>query len=338
MRTRTSGFTLVELLVVIAIIGMLVGLLLPAVQRAREAARGMQCTNNLKQCGLALLNYESSQRAFPGVGSGNLCFSVQAKILPYAEENALHDMIDFTQPLLVGSKGNMKLNPLQSQAAQTPVGMFCCPSDGERVLFSEYQGATSENPFAGGNYVVCTGSGSKNNYVIQNKTDALFYYDSKVRFADIRDGSSHTLAMSETLLGNHQDTSEAVDRMRQVGKSSSLTATNTGFSGLSDPPDWSALESSCSGWGGNRASAWILGRGIFTSFIAWRVPNAGPDLTSASGGGQQLGLYFARSEHTGGVNALFADGSVRRVANSVDISTYQAFATVAGNEIEQNYE
>ncbi|MDO4585089.1 MAG: DUF1559 domain-containing protein [Planctomycetia bacterium] len=328
-----AGFTLVELLVVIAIIGMLVGLLLPAVQNAREAARRMQCLNNLKQCGLAMQNYHSFMNKFPGIGTGTSCFSVQSKLLPYAEQSALYMLIDFDQPLLAGTQGNMKINPVHAQAVQTRIPMFLCPSDGASDLFSTYQGATEENPFAGGNYMVCVGSGKNGNYVIQLKTDALFYYDSDTSFRSIRDGSSNTLAMSETLLGNAQDTSECIDPQRQIGKSSALKATGQGFQGLPDPPDWGSLEAACSAWGGNRASSWILGRGIFTSFVAYRPPNAGPDLTSASGGGQQLGFHFSRSGHTGGVNVLLADGSVRFVSDSTDVEVWQAAATIAGSEV-----
>ena len=98
-----NGFSLVELLVVIAIIGILVALLLPAVQAAREAARRMSCTNNLKQCGLAVHLYESGYRVFPSVtNSPTYCFSVQAKLLPFAEQANLQSLINFSLPLFTG--------------------------------------------------------------------------------------------------------------------------------------------------------------------------------------------------------------------------------------------
>lgn len=95
-----SGFTLVELLVVIAIIGVMVGLLLPAVQAAREAARRMSCSNNLRQIALATHNYESSHRVIPAM-MGTSTYSPQARILPYIEQAAMHDLIDFELPLLL---------------------------------------------------------------------------------------------------------------------------------------------------------------------------------------------------------------------------------------------
>ncbi|MBR5627153.1 MAG: DUF1559 domain-containing protein [Thermoguttaceae bacterium] len=328
-----KAFTLVELLVVVAIIGILIGLLLPAVQSARETARRMQCSNHLRQFGLALQNYHGIHGIFPGVGSGSYCFSVQAKLLPYMEQANLHDLIDYDVPLLVGQKGAMKFNPLQSEVAKTKLEFFRCPSDGADTFFPDAQGSSIDCPLAGGNYVVCTGSGANKSYVIQQETDALFYYDSQNSFGSILDGSSNTMAMSETLLGNQMSGSTSKDRRRQIGKSTALVAGNDGFSSLPDPPDWNALESACTGWIGTRACSWLLGRGLFTSYIAYLPPNPKtPDMTAANGGGQQLGFYFSRSAHPSGVNVLFADGSVRLISNNTATAVYQAMATIAGNE------
>src|SRR5690606_8197484 len=116
MKLNRSAFTLVELLVVIAIIGILVGLLLPAVQAAREAARRMQCSNNLKQIILATHNYEATYKRLPGL-TGSSSFSPQARILPYIEQANLQDLIDFQQPLYVGPAWQARLNPLFVPAA-----------------------------------------------------------------------------------------------------------------------------------------------------------------------------------------------------------------------------
>lgn len=123
-----SGFTLVELLVVIAIIGILVGLLLPAVQSAREAARRMSCSNNLKQIALATHNYESTFKKIPGM-TGSSSYSVQARILPQIEQAGLSELIDFDQPLLLGPAWMARFNPRLRDAVEMVVPTFVCPSD-----------------------------------------------------------------------------------------------------------------------------------------------------------------------------------------------------------------
>src|SRR6059058_1133373 len=128
-RTRkTRGFTLIELLVVIAIISVLVSLLLPAVQQAREGARRTQCKNNLKQMGLALANYESTFTTFPLANAQNYIanaqgFSAQARLLPYMEQTNLQNLLDFTQPAFTGPFNALVPNPLFVNAfsMQVPV-------------------------------------------------------------------------------------------------------------------------------------------------------------------------------------------------------------------------
>ncbi|MBU4272558.1 MAG: DUF1559 domain-containing protein, partial [Planctomycetes bacterium] len=153
-RPARPGFSLVELLVVITIIGILISLLLPAVQAAREAARRMSCANNLKQIGLALHNYHSHYNCFPGLGTTtSTSFSVQAKLLPFVEQENLRNLIDFTQPLYLGSSHSQTLNPAQAAAARTRLSLFRCPSDAGEDMYEEKPGEV----LAGGNYVVCGG-------------------------------------------------------------------------------------------------------------------------------------------------------------------------------------
>jgi len=326
-----KGFTLIELLVVIAIIGILMALLLPAVQAAREAARRMSCTNNLKQCVLALHNYDASYRCFPGFGASSLhSFSVQAKLLPFAEQKNLQDLIDFGQPLFVGSSHNQRLNPVQADAARTVVGMFRCPSDGEDDIYTEYY-TQGDQAFAGGNYVVCSGSGTGTNYDIRYPTDGLFYYKSACAFRNVRDGTSNTVVMSETLLGNHQDTRgpQPQDPLRQIA--SARVPPNVGSPGLSGivDPDLASLVAGATRWRGNRASAWIVGKPYTSTFCTYMPPNTPiPDWYSMG-----IGFYTCRSLHPGGANAALADGSVTFVSQTIDLHTWRALGTCAAGEV-----
>ena len=329
-----QAFSLVELLVVITIIGILVALLLPAVQAAREAARRIGCTNNLKQCGLAMHLYEATHRVFPGVGgSPTSCFSVQAKLLPFAEQANLQSLIDFSLPLFSGNAGNVKLNPAQAQAARTIVPMFRCVSDSADDVFSKYMVSGSDQAFAGGNYVICTGSGMGVTYDIRYTTDGLFHYGSACGFRDLRDGASNTLLMSESLLGSQHDTTGAnpEDPLRQVGWPAAYGSFNfngPGFPGVSDP-DLSAVAAGCTSWQGSRCSAWINGRPLFSAMSTYLSPNSPtPDIA----GKQHMGFFAARSNHPGGVIALLADGGSRFLSDRIDLTTWRALGTSSGGE------
>jgi len=133
-----KAFTLVELLVVIAIIGTLVGLLLPAVQSARESGRRMSCTNNLKQFGLALLNYEAARGHFPPTDARGSAaagptasggWSLHARLLPYAEESTIAARLDFTKAAFTGNFATQTPNPAFADLFATPLPMLLCPSD-----------------------------------------------------------------------------------------------------------------------------------------------------------------------------------------------------------------
>jgi prepilin-type N-terminal cleavage/methylation domain-containing protein/prepilin-type processing-associated H-X9-DG protein len=155
------GFTLVELLVVIAIIGVLMGLLLPAVQMAREAARRGQCSNNIRQMNLALMNYESAKQKFP-FGRDDLGFSTHSKLLPYMEQGNVYDRIDFT---LVFSHAN------NTVPRGTEISSFNCPSDPQ---------TDSADPNFG-----------------QPDPNGVFFLNSNLRMAELLDGSSNTASISE---------------------------------------------------------------------------------------------------------------------------------------------
>ena len=337
MRRKTyapHGFTLVELLVVITIIGILIALLFPAVQAAHEAARRISCTNNLKQCGLAMHIYESGYQRFPGIGnSATTCFSVQAQLLPFAEQANLQSLIDFSLLLFTGPQGAKTLNPEQAAAARTVVPMFRCPSDGANDVFDQYMvDSNSDCAYAGGNYVVCTGSGTGITYDIRSATDGLFYYGSACGFHDIRDGASNTLLMSESLLGSGRNTTGPTpeDPTRQVGWPAAYSkfAPGGGFPGANNP-DLAAVAAGCTSWQGNRCTGWINGRPLFTAMSTYLPSNSPiPDIA----GQQHMGFFAARSNHPGGVNILLADGSTRFVSDGISLAVWRALGTIAGGE------
>lgn len=331
---RRNGFTLVEMLVVIAIIAMLVALLLPAVQMVREAARRMSCSNNLKQLGLALHNYHGAYECFPGFGATTLTsFSIPAQLLPFVEQENLQKLIDFDQPLYLGPNHSQTLNPAQRGAARTRLRLFRCPSDSQTDLLEEQPGEV----LAGGNYVACGGSGTGTNYDLRYPTDGMFHYGSRYGFRAMTDGASNTILMSETLLGlgkrmeNYTPTPS--ERRRLAGFLSGY-APRSGAPGLTQGgtvlqnPNLAALSEAATSWYGNRGFGWIVGKPLSTSFTAYLPPNSSlPDMQAMG-----IGFFSARSNHPGGVNCLFGDGSVRFVRDRIDSAVWRALATREAGE------
>lgn len=329
---RQHGFTLIELLVVIAIIAILIALLLPAVQQAREAARRVQCKNNLRQISLAIQSYAGDSTVLPGLSaSSQYGFSVQARILPYVDQSNLQDMIDFDVPLMLGSGGRQSLNPAHADAAGTALALFLCPSEYLSPVFQN--SSTGSAMFAGTNYVVCTGSGVDTNYDTRTETDGLFWWGSDSRFSHMTDGASNTLLLSESLLGDNSSGAGSVrDPRRQMARygGGGMGRPGLGFTGPpGQNPEIERAAAAAGNFDGRGRSSWIWGREHLTTFNTYMKPNSEfPDVHRNG-----FGWFAARSLHQGGVHTALGDGSVRFTSESIDRDVWRALGTKAGGEV-----
>ena len=305
-RNKNAAFTLVELLVVIAIIGILIGMLLPAVQAVREAARRTQCANNCRQMGLAALNFESAQMKFPagwstGVAKDPLAtpgWGWAAQLLPYMEQSNVGDQIDFTVAIS---------DPVNSAIIQTEMDVFLCPSDPADALQSLSSIMNDDDDVGGGVIGGSSGSGSRGSGSSTRKQSStkllvsrsnysgcfgnieiedaplagngVMFANSAVTFAGITDGSSNTMLVGE--------------RTNELGTVS-----------------WVGVVADV-----DEAFARIVG-------IADHAPN-------------DAGLHFDdfRGYHIGGINATYADGSTHFISDNVAVDAYQALGSRSGGEV-----
>jgi prepilin-type N-terminal cleavage/methylation domain-containing protein len=315
------AFTLVELLVVIAIIGVLVALLLPAVQAAREAARRSQCSNNLKQLGIGLHNYHDQRGVFPmgqhnPIGANppatawNRSCWWQA-VLPFVEQQPLFELIVTrskatpTPPYVTQFSNNVQ-NTVSEPGRNTIVKLFVCPSDADGPKNRTVAG--NEQGFHG-NYVLCAGS------TVFNPTtpvadpqginrNGMFYVYSTTKMASVVDGTSNTFFGSEVMIVKDTNLHDLRGRYWNTWQGNVL------FSTLY-PPNTTV---------GDRSSYCIN---------APRRPCQGLSTTNV--------VQSVRSNHPGGAMFLMGDASVRFISNTVNLATYQALSTREGAEALQNF-
>jgi len=255
-KNMNRGFTLVELLVVIAIIGVLIALLLPAVQQAREAARRMQCSNNMKQIGIALHNYHDTYGAFPAGwlyrgGNGKCNYGWAVAILPFIEQQNFYDQLDPGNiPLYdryTGSASNADKALLQQR-----LEAYICPSDAAPELAeSQKFGNTDHFDVAVSNYVACAGWSNTPDYPIKDlDSGGIFWGNSFLNFSDITDGSSNTLLVSEREYPKgHAATWLGVGRNNSYGNQSTLrTVFRAAFRMNYDYAEAGAPQNAGKGW------------------------------------------------------------------------------------------
>ncbi|HMF19086.1 MAG TPA: DUF1559 domain-containing protein [Gemmataceae bacterium] len=328
------GFTLIELLVVIAIIGILIALLVPAVQKVREAAARMTCTNNLKQIGLALHSYHDDKKAFPpGYIDGNTNpdstpdndvgpgWGWASFLLPYLDQGNLYKQIVFSQP--VGSGVN-------AQVSQISLSIFQCPSD----AYAHSQLLTVYNTnyaiiaqVAQANYVACNGweecfNGAGGNPLPGPGADGLsglygkagrgaFYRNSATRIAEVKDGLSGTIFVGERS-GDH-----APSTWTGAVPGGRCPAWMAGQAPGSPPP---GLAYDNADWG----EAFVLAHCNSTHLPSADFPIFDPDT-------------FYSMHSPSGANFLFGDGSVHFLSAGINLGTYQALSTIAGGEVANDW-
>jgi prepilin-type processing-associated H-X9-DG protein len=328
---------LIELLVVIAIIAVLIALLLPAVQSARESARRIQCTNNLKQMGLGLHNYESIASAFPPSdvllgNSGTTTvlwrngFSVQARILPLMELGVMFNAINFIYD---------HRSAQNSTVVGAAVAIFTCPSD----LNAAAKTTFPFGPAAVPSYGVNSGDWFVWNGFNPPATRGVFGPNMSRRIAEFTDGTSSTVLATDVKV--YQPFCRTGSQFTNINNPAIVPPPNA------DPftvaPEYNSA--ACSAVPPAQGhTAWVDGNTQETGFTTAWTPNrqilnksslADLDIMTRliTQGGPTFAAITSRSYHPGGVNALLGDGSVRFVKSTVDGNTWRALGTIAGGEV-----
>lgn len=300
MPPKKNAFTLVELLVVIAIVGALTGLLLPAVQAAREAARRIQCGNNLHQLGLALHNYHNTHRSFPiGVVYPNWTMW-SAQILPELEQNTLHATIDFTKPYADSDTAN-------GRACATLLSGYRCPSANapEHVNVQGVSGRVPSNYLAVASGTANRDVGPTSAHIGRIDQDGMMFVSRSTRMASILDGTSQTLAIGESLF---------------------LPEVNG--------PDSTGAPQIVDHWYIGTAGMFSV-NGNYVTEASEALGSTGVAMNNW----KDDSIIICEKEiafsghHRGGVQFVFADGHVTMLSDTMDRTIYSALGTRAGGEV-----
>ena len=343
---RRRGFTLIELLVVIAIIAVLIALLLPAVQAAREAARRIQCVNNLKQLGLGLMNYESSNGALPpqqvlqSVATSTTTatllwhnsWGVTSRLIPYMEQGPMYNAINLF---------DKTSNAANSTVVASTLNILLCPSEPNHQPFTSGTSTSgvSNYGWCAGDWYVYGGMGNPGAPL----TRSAFTVNVSRRLAAITDGLSQTAVASE---GKVQ-TPIVGNCFGSASNGSMLFPPLTNPNIIPDPNASIAIiqsiYSSCLQRGVIGHTNWTYANSIYDGFTTALPPNTkvliapGIDLDvnteDENNGGPTYAAVTARSYHPGGVNVLFCDGSVRFIKDSINYQTWRALGTIGSGEV-----